>query len=125
MTFELLLTGHGPYGCGTRLQCHNRQNPTACCHLRWRNAGIGECAVRTLAATHAKHDGKELRVYVVGRNKDVGEKITSDCLEVCAKGHFRFVQANDLSLLEDGDCVCAKIKRLEETAGAKAGVGFH
>jgi NAD(P)-dependent dehydrogenase (short-subunit alcohol dehydrogenase family) len=77
-------------------------------------AGIGECAARALAATHAKSDGKGLRLYIVGRNEDAGNKIVSDCQEVCPTGQFKFVRANDLSLLKDVDRVCAEIVRAEE-----------
>ncbi len=83
-------------------------------------AGIGEYTVRALAATHTNH-GKGLRLYIVGRNEDAARKITSDCLELCPTGQFRFVRANDLSLLKDVDRVCAELTQAEEEANGTGG----
>lgn len=76
-------------------------------------SGIGEYAVRALAATHANH-GEGLRLYIVGRNEDAATKIISDCLKLCQSGQFRFVRADDLSLLRDVDRVCAEIIKAEQ-----------
>ncbi|KAI9727612.1 MAG: hypothetical protein M1834_008052 [Cirrosporium novae-zelandiae] len=84
-------------------------------------SGIGECSVRALTATHANR-GKGLRLYIVGRNNDAAEKIISDCLEVCPTGQFRFVRANDLSLLKDVDRVCAEIVQAEGEANTTGGI---
>ncbi|KAI0018863.1 hypothetical protein F4780DRAFT_781072 [Xylariomycetidae sp. FL0641] len=62
-------------------------------------AGIGECAVRALAATFAGH-GARLRVYIVGRNRRAADQITSACASVCPGGRFRFVQADLVRLRE-------------------------
>src|SRR4051812_49337823 len=70
--------------------------------------GIGECAVRAMAATHGT-TGEGLRVYIVGRNKAKADKIIADCREACPPGRFQFVQAKDLRLLKDVDRVCAEI----------------
>lgn len=78
-------------------------------------AGIGECTVRAIAATHANH-GKGLRLYIVGRNKDAADKTISSCRDVCPTGQFRFVRAEDLSLLEDVDRCCAEIIQAEKQA---------
>ncbi|KAL9111767.1 MAG: hypothetical protein Q9227_003826 [Pyrenula ochraceoflavens] len=73
-------------------------------------AGIGEYSVRSLAFNYAKYGtDKGLRVYVVGRNANAAEKILSDCREICPSGNFRFVKAENLSLLRDVDRVCAEI----------------
>lgn len=82
-------------------------------------AGIGESTLRALASAHGSN-GKGLRVYVAGRRKEAAEKILADCSRVCPAGNFIFVRANDLSLLEDVDKVCAEIARLEqEHSGAE------
>lgn len=76
-------------------------------------AGIGESTLRALAAAHGS-SGKGLRVYVTGRRKEATEKILANCSRTCPTGKFIFVQANDLSLLEDVDKVCAEISQLEQ-----------
>jgi NAD(P)-dependent dehydrogenase (short-subunit alcohol dehydrogenase family) len=76
-------------------------------------AGIGEFSIRSLAATHAEN-GKGLRAYIVGRNAESAQSIITDCQKVCPKGQFRFIQANDLSLLKDVDLVCTKLIQAEE-----------
>jgi NAD(P)-dependent dehydrogenase (short-subunit alcohol dehydrogenase family) len=82
--------------------------------------GIGECAVRALATTHGT-TGKGLRVYIVGRNEAKADKIRAECSEACPPGQFKFVKANDLSLIKDVDRVCAEIVEAEKDAAAKAG----
>lgn len=83
-------------------------------------SGIGEYAVRALAATHANH-GEGLRLYIVGRNEDAATKIISDCLKLCRSGQFRFVRADDLSLLRDVDRVCAEIIKAEQEKNQTGG----
>lgn len=84
-------------------------------------SGIGEQTILALSAVHSS-EGKGLRLYVVGRNADAGRKIISECNRVCPGGQFRFVQAENLALLQDVDKVCAEIIRIEkqdETADGK------
>jgi NAD(P)-dependent dehydrogenase (short-subunit alcohol dehydrogenase family) len=76
-------------------------------------SGIGEATVHALATARGK-DGKGLRVYIVGRKEGVAKSIISECLKVCPKGDFRFVRAEDLSLLKDVDRVCTEITKAEE-----------
>ena len=78
-------------------------------------AGIGEYAVRALAANYAKH-GQETgpRVYVVGRNVKAATKIIADCRTTCPSGEFNFVKAENLSLLKDVDRVCDEIIQAEK-----------
>ena len=83
-------------------------------------SGIGEYAIHALAATHS-NQGKGLRVHIVGRNAKAAEKTISDCLRVCPRGQFRFLQAKDLALLKDVDRVCAEITRVEEDENANGG----
>jgi NAD(P)-dependent dehydrogenase (short-subunit alcohol dehydrogenase family) len=83
-------------------------------------SGIGELTIRALAATHS-NQGKGLRLYIVGRNADAAQKTISECTRVCPGGNFRFVQAEDLALLEDVDKVCAEIIRIEEDENANGG----
>ena len=40
--------------------------------------------------------------------------VIAECQELCPTGQFRFVKANDLTLLKDVDRVCEMIKRMEE-----------
>ncbi|KAI9790326.1 MAG: hypothetical protein M1835_001049 [Candelina submexicana] len=83
-------------------------------------SGIGEFAIRSLAAVHGKQ-GKGLRLYIVGRNSSAAEKTISECKGVCPQGDFRFVKAKDLALLNDVDRVCDEIIRIEKDIEANGG----
>lgn len=83
-------------------------------------SGIGEYTIRALANNHST-EGRGLRVYIVGRNAKAAEKIISDCLGICPKANFKFVQAEDLSLLKNVDLACSKIAELEENEAREAG----
>ena len=83
-------------------------------------AGIGEYALSALAAARTDN-GKGLRAYIVGRNKVAAEAVVSKCLRVCPEGQFRFVRADDLSLLRDVDRVCAEIIHAEREEASKTG----
>ena len=76
-------------------------------------SGIGEQAIRALAAAHSDK-GKGLRLYMVGRNAEVAKNIISDCTRDCPDGIFRFVQVTDIALLKNVDKACAEIKKTEE-----------
>jgi hypothetical protein len=78
-------------------------------------SGIGEHTIRTLDDIHDK-EGKGLRIYLVSREGAAAKHIISDCLELCPKETFRFVQAGDLALLKDVDHVCADITTADEVA---------
>lgn len=90
-------------------------------------AGIGEASIRALAATHSTQ-GKGLRAYIVGRNASAAQKITSDCERICPAGQFRFLKAEDLSLLKNVDLVCEELmsaeKKEEENGHGKARIDF-
>ncbi|KIW27951.1 uncharacterized protein PV07_07645 [Cladophialophora immunda] len=75
--------------------------------------GIGQFTLRALAAAEAK-GGKGLRAYVVGRNAKAAEGILADCRGACPQGQFKFLKADDLSLISDVDRLCAEIVQLEE-----------
>lgn len=81
-------------------------------------SGIGEQTVRTLANIHGK-EGKDLRIYLVGRKEAVAKTIISECLKECPTGDFRFVQAGDLSLMRDVDHTAAEIIKAEDAEAAK------
>ncbi|MCJ1398810.1 hypothetical protein MMC11_002011 [Xylographa trunciseda] len=83
-------------------------------------SGIGENAIRALAAAHSDQ-GRGLRLYIVGRNADAAKNIIADCVRVCSVGQFRFVKAEDLSLLKDVDHVCSEITRIEEEENTNGG----
>ncbi|KAI8966510.1 NAD(P)-binding protein [Daldinia sp. FL1419] len=79
-------------------------------------SGIGESAVRALAATFADRGGREndvLHVHIVGRNEEAGRRIVTECSEVCPQGIFRF-HKGDVSLLREVDRICAEITRAEQ-----------
>jgi NAD(P)-dependent dehydrogenase (short-subunit alcohol dehydrogenase family) len=76
-------------------------------------SGIGEHSALALAAAHSDK-GKGLRLYIIGRNELSAKRIITECQKVCQKGDFRFVHANDLSLLKDVDRVCNEIIASEE-----------
>ncbi|OAP65432.1 hypothetical protein AYL99_01404 [Fonsecaea erecta] len=75
--------------------------------------GIGQFTLRVLAAAEAKEGGKGLRAYVIGRNDKAAEVILADCRAVYPQGHYRFLKAEDLSLISDVDRLCAEIMELE------------
>jgi len=83
-------------------------------------AGIGGYALRSLATTHGK-DGKGLRAYIVARTAAKVEGLISDCQKLCPAGQFQFIQANDLSLLQEVDKACADLIKVEEAEAQKAG----
>lgn len=75
-------------------------------------SGIGEYTMRTLASTVGT-SGRGLRAYIVGRNQRSADTIIADCRKLCPTGEFRFVKANDLSLITDVDRVCQEITNME------------
>lgn len=71
-------------------------------------SGIGEFTLRALVSSHlAKGNG--LCIYIVGRNAEAAKKIISDCTAKCPEGQYRFIQAMDLSLLQNVDKVAGEI----------------
>ena len=73
-------------------------------------SGIGEFTVRALAQHAAK--GQGARIYLVGRNQKAADAIAADYASH-KNVQFRFVKADDLSLLKDVDRCCEEITRLE------------
>lgn len=73
-------------------------------------SGIGEFTVRALARHAAK--GQGARIYIVGRNQKAADTIAADYASQ-KNVQFRFVKANDLSLLKDVDRCCEEISKLE------------
>lgn len=79
-------------------------------------SGIGEYTLRSLANLASKSkEGSGLQVYLVGRNTAAADAILSHCRQVCPKGRFEFVKAEDLALLRDVDRCCEEILKLERT----------
>lgn len=78
-------------------------------------SGIGEYTMRALASTVGT-SGRGLRAYIIGRNQRAADTIIADCLKISPTGDFRFVKANDLSLLQDVDRVCREITSMEALA---------
>jgi NAD(P)-dependent dehydrogenase (short-subunit alcohol dehydrogenase family) len=79
-------------------------------------SGIGSYTIRALARATA-NGGKGFRAYIVGRNAKAAEEIIAECSGICPQGEFKFVEANDISLIQDVDRVCADIIQLEEKEG--------
>ncbi|EXJ73682.1 uncharacterized protein A1O5_03444 [Cladophialophora psammophila CBS 110553] len=75
--------------------------------------GIGQFTLHALAAAEA-NGGKGLRAYIVGRNTKAAEAILADCRGIYPQGQFKFIKAEDLSLIRDVDRLCAEIIQLEE-----------
>ncbi|KAH0287099.1 hypothetical protein M436DRAFT_58705 [Aureobasidium namibiae CBS 147.97] len=71
--------------------------------------GIGEFTVRELCKTHG-HEGPGLRIIIVGRNEEAARNIIDECELTCSATQFRFVQAEDISLLRNVDKTCTKIQ---------------
>lgn len=84
---------------------------------------IGLSTLRALANAAAK-GRKGLRAYVVGRHADAANDILSGCRDTYPDGVFRFVKANDLSLIRDVDRVCAEILQAEEKEGPDARIDY-
>ena len=76
-------------------------------------SGIGHYTLRAFA-TAAATGNQPFRAYIVGRNAKATEDNISECRGICPHGQFKFVKAEDLSLIQDVDRVCAEIIRLEE-----------
>jgi NAD(P)-dependent dehydrogenase (short-subunit alcohol dehydrogenase family) len=79
-------------------------------------SGIGSYTVRALARATA-NGGKGFRAYIVGRNAKAAEEIIAECRGIYSHGEYTFVKANDISLIQDVDRVCAEIIQLEEKEG--------
>ena len=75
-------------------------------------SGIGEYAIRTLAAIYSTQK-LSLRLYIVGRNNTAADKIGSDCSRICPHATFTFLKADDLALLKEVDRVSVEILKLE------------
>jgi NAD(P)-dependent dehydrogenase (short-subunit alcohol dehydrogenase family) len=86
-------------------------------------SGIGHYTLRALATAEA-NGGKGFRAYIVGRKAAAAEDIISECRGICPQGQFKFVKADDLSLIRDVDRVCADIIQLEEKEGQDARIDY-
>ncbi len=76
---------------------------------------IGHYTLRALATTSAANGGsKGCRAYIVGRNTKAAEDIINECHGIYPQGNFKFVKAEDLSLISEIDRLCTEIFRLEE-----------
>jgi len=71
-------------------------------------SGIGEFTLRALVNTHSAQ-GNGLCIYIVGRNAQSAKMIISDCTAKCPDGQYHFIQAKDLSLLQNVDKAAAEI----------------
>ncbi|KAH8812568.1 hypothetical protein F5884DRAFT_312947 [Xylogone sp. PMI_703] len=76
--------------------------------------GIGHYTLRALATASAKNGGKGFRAYIVGRKPKAAEAIFAECRKIYPEGEYKFVQIDDLSLINLVDQACAEIIELEE-----------
>ena len=60
------------------------------------------------------------RAYRVGRTAEAGRRIAAECLALCPRGDFRFVECGDLALLAAVDEACAEIASAESRRHADA-----
>ena len=79
-------------------------------------SGIGHYTLRALATAEA-NGGRGFRAYIVGRNGKAAGDIISECRGICPQGQFRFFKADDLSLIQDVDRICAELIQLDEKEG--------
>lgn len=71
-------------------------------------SGIGEYTLKQFAK-HARRP----RIYFVGRSKEAGERIATECKASNPEGSFTFIRA-DVSLIRTVDEVCNDIKHKED-----------
>src|SRR5687767_12816447 len=76
-------------------------------------SGIGSYVAKTWATTFAAH-GSKLRVYIVGRNATRAEALLKFGRETSPGSDWRFVQATDLSIMNEVDRVSKTIIQQEE-----------
>lgn len=76
-------------------------------------SGIGHMTARALTSSAQQANGHAPRVYLVGRSEQRGREIVEELKGICPAGTYRFVRAEDLSLMACVDAVCAEITRLE------------
>jgi hypothetical protein len=86
-------------------------------------SGIGHYTLRAFA-TAAATGNKPFRAYIVGRNAKGTEDNISEYRGICPHGEFKFIKAEDLSLIQDVDRVCADIIRLEEQESKDARIDY-
>ena len=80
--------------------------------------GIASYTLRALATTAAS-GGKELRAYIVGRKAEPAEKMIAECRGILPRGEFKFVKAEDLSLIREIDRVCGEITKEVNNEGGR------
>ncbi|PWY80265.1 hypothetical protein BO94DRAFT_626076 [Aspergillus sclerotioniger CBS 115572] len=86
-------------------------------------SGIGHYTLRALATAESK-GGKGFRAYIVGRNAKAAEEIIEECRDICPQGHMKFVQTDDISLIQEVDRTCAEIIQLEEKANQNPRIDY-
>jgi len=87
-------------------------------------SGIGHYTLRALATTAAANGGKWFRAYIVGRKAKAAEDIISECRGICPQSQFKFIKADDLSLIQDVNRVCADIIKLEGKEGQDSRIDY-
>lgn len=75
--------------------------------------GIGNFTIETLAELYSRQKDVPLRAYIVGRSQAKADQVVGECGGVCRHGVFKFIQAQDLTLITDVDRVSQEILRYE------------
>ena len=86
--------------------------------------GIGHYTLRALSTNEARNSGKGLRAYIVGRNTKAAEEIIDECRGVCPQGQFKFIKAEDLSLIREVDRLCEEVSKAEAEYGSDGRVDY-
>ena len=86
--------------------------------------GIGHQTLNALSAAEAKHGGKGLRAYIVGRNAQAAEAFITESRTLCRQGDFKFIKAEDLSLITEVNRLCDAIIRSEEEHGSDGRIDY-
>ena len=79
-------------------------------------SGIGHYTLRSLTIATA-NSGKGLRAYIVGRKAEAAKDIIAECRGIYPDGQYKFLQTEDLPLMENVDRVCSEIVEMEEKEG--------
>jgi hypothetical protein len=84
------------------------------------SGGIGALSLTALASTVAKHQGKGLRAYIIGRDTLAAEEVIAECRELCPTGQYYFIGINDYALIKDVDGACEELIQAETRNAALA-----
>ena len=99
---------NGPADRYPRCKLEAGQQPVICRCVCWRHIWHRRVHI-TCIHQHSFGQRHGLCIYIVGRNAQSAKKIISDCIAKCPDGQYHFIQAKDLSLLQNVDKAAAEI----------------